>query len=134
MRSLKNGAITDRDPWEGATLEWAADSPPANYNFEHLPVVKSRYPLWSEKGDRAIVVGLRNNRREVVITSLMDAEPQHRSVLPNSTIWPFLTAVGFTIGLVGSIMAFSWYFVASALGTIGLIGWFWPREPLDIKP
>jgi hypothetical protein len=43
-----------------------------------------------------------------------------------------LTALGFSIGLAGSIFAFSWYYVASALGMIGLIGWFWPERPLEV--
>ena len=29
------------------TLEWAADSPPPNYNFANLPAATSRYPLWT---------------------------------------------------------------------------------------
>src|SRR4029079_15359213 len=33
MRSRKNGVPADSDPWHGGTLEWAADSPPKNYNF-----------------------------------------------------------------------------------------------------
>jgi cytochrome c oxidase subunit 1 len=86
-----------------------------------------------EKEDRGIVTGVRTDRREVLITSLMDAEPHHRSTLPGSSIWPFLTAAGLTIGLVGSVAAFSWYFVMSALSIIGFIGWFWPRRPLDVS-
>ena len=26
-----------------------------------------------------------------------------------------------------------WYYVASALGMVGLIGWFWPHEPLELS-
>jgi heme/copper-type cytochrome/quinol oxidase subunit 1 len=133
-RSLQQGTVADADPWEAGTLEWATDSPPPNYNFVHLPVVTDRYPLWTDRSDRGIVVGLRNDRREVLATSMLDAQPHHRSVLPGSSIWPVLTALGLTIGLVGSVAAFSWYFVASALGMIGLIGWFWPREPLEKQP
>jgi cytochrome c oxidase subunit I len=134
LRSLSRGSRADSNPWEAGTLEWAADSPPANYNFVNLPLITARYPLWTERSERGIVVGMRNDRREVLITTLMDAEPHHRSVLPGSSIWPFLTALGFSIGLVGSVAAFYWYYIASVLGMIGLIGWFWPRQPLDIKP
>jgi cytochrome c oxidase subunit I len=133
LRSRKQGAVAEANPWEAGTLEWAAASPPAGYNFTHLPVISGRYPLWMEEGERGIVTGVRADRREVLITSLMDAEPHHRSTLPGSSIWPFLTAAGLTIGLVGSVAAFSWYFVMSALGLIGFIGWFWPRRPLDVN-
>jgi cytochrome c oxidase subunit 1 len=134
LRSRKAGPVADADPWEGSTLEWAAASPPARYNFVRLPVIGSRYPLWSPEEERAVVTGMRNDRREVLVTDFMDGEPQHRYVLPDSTIWPFLTALGLSIGLVGSVFQFSWYYVATALGTIGIIGWFWPRPPLELKP
>ncbi len=29
------------DPWDGRNLEWATDSPPAEYNFARIPVVES---------------------------------------------------------------------------------------------
>jgi heme/copper-type cytochrome/quinol oxidase subunit 1 len=131
FRSLKNGLVAQADPWEAPTLEWAAASPPAPYNFANIPLVTDRNPLWS--AERGSVVGMRNDRREVLTTTILDAEPDHRYILPGSSIWPLLTALGLTIGLVGSVAAFSWYYVASALGMAGLIGWFWPHEPLELK-
>ncbi len=34
------------DPWGGASLEWATTSPPPAYNFDVIPPVKGRDPLW----------------------------------------------------------------------------------------
>jgi cytochrome c oxidase subunit I len=45
FRSLRGGEPAGRDPWEGQTLEWVADSPPARHNFEALPPVRSYAPL-----------------------------------------------------------------------------------------
>jgi cytochrome c oxidase subunit I len=134
ITSLHRGPAADPNPWEAGTLEWATQSPPPNYNFFHLPLVTHRYPLWIDKSEQGHVTGLRNDRREVVITSTVEAHPHHRYVLPGSTIWPFLAALGFSIGLAGSVFSFSWYYVATALGMIGLIGWFWPRKPWEIAP
>ena len=134
LRSRKLGPLADSDPWEAGTLEWAVDSPPANYNFLYLPVITCRYPLWNPKDRNGIVTGLRNDRREILVTTLADAAPHHRSVLPGSSIWPLLTTVGLTIGLIGAIEAFSWYYLAFVLGLIGFIGWFWPHRPLEIEP
>jgi cytochrome c oxidase subunit 1 len=132
LRSRASGVRAGNDPWEASTLEWEAKSPPAPYNFPNLPVVTSRTPLWTPSAERPIVVGLREDRREILITNVLDAEPHHRSVQPRPSLWPMLTALGFSIGLAGSIFAFSWYFVASVLGMIGLIGWFWPERPLEV--
>jgi len=71
ISSLKSNRIAGDDPWDAATLEWATSSPPRNYNFEHIPVVDSRYPLWDAPERRGIVTGLRSDRREAVVTSIM---------------------------------------------------------------
>ena len=134
LRSRAWGALAGNDPWEASTLEWEAESPPRPYNYPNLPVITSRTPLWTPHAERAIVVGLREDRREILITDVLDAEPHHRSVQPKPSLWPMLTALGFSIGLAGSIFAFSWYYVASVLGMIGLIGWFWPERPLEVEP
>ena len=133
LRSIGSGARAGNDPWEASTLEWEADSPPAPYNFPNLPVVTSRTPLWTPPAERPIVVGLREDRREILVTEVLDAQPHHRSVQPRPTLWPMLTALGFAIGLAGSIFYFSSYYVASVLGMIGLIGWFWPERPLEVE-
>ena len=48
-RSLTKGEVAGDDPWDGWTLEWATSSPPPEYNFEKLPVVRSSRPLWDLK-------------------------------------------------------------------------------------
>ncbi|MBV8842586.1 MAG: cytochrome c oxidase subunit I [Bryobacterales bacterium] len=134
LKSRRFGTKADPNPWDAGTLEWSTSSPAQAYGFIHLPVVASRYPLWDQEKSKDIVTGLRNDRREVLVTTVLDAEPDHRLVLPGNSIWPFLTAVGFSIGLYYSVFAFSGYWIATALGMIGIIGWFWPRQPLDIRP
>lgn len=47
--SLRKGTPAGDDPWDAWTLEWATTSPPASYNFEEIPVVRSRRPLWDLK-------------------------------------------------------------------------------------
>ena len=47
--SLRKGKPAGNDPWDAWTLEWATTSPPPEYNFETLPEVRSRRPLWDLK-------------------------------------------------------------------------------------
>jgi hypothetical protein len=47
--SRTHGRIAGNDPWGAPTLEWSIPSPPPDYNFEVVPTVTSRYPLWDVK-------------------------------------------------------------------------------------
>lgn len=49
IRTLSKPATHPEDPWEGFTLEWKTSSPPPVENFETIPTVHSRRPLWDEK-------------------------------------------------------------------------------------
>jgi cytochrome c oxidase subunit 1 len=49
LLSRRNGKLAGDDPWDAWTLEWATTSPPPEYNFETLPAVHSRRPLWDLK-------------------------------------------------------------------------------------
>lgn len=44
--SFYHGKVAGPNPWNAWTLEWLADSPPIAENFERVPVVRSRRPLW----------------------------------------------------------------------------------------
>ena len=49
LRSLIKGEPAGNDPWDAWTLEWSTSSPPSEYNFAKIPVVRSRRPLWDIK-------------------------------------------------------------------------------------
>jgi len=49
FKSIKGGKAAGDDPWNAYTLEWATTSPPSLKNFDELPVVKGRRPLWDMK-------------------------------------------------------------------------------------
>jgi cytochrome c oxidase subunit I+III len=127
IRSLRSGAAAADDPWEAPTLEWATASPPPPYNFEPQPAVAAREPLWDE--DRApLVVGLQSDKRQALVTRVLDAEPDHRADSPEPTPWPCYTAIATSAMFIWSIFS-PWGFVIGSLPiAIALVGWFWPRH------
>jgi cytochrome c oxidase subunit I+III len=126
--SIKFGRPAGDNPWNAGTLEWATSSPPPAYNFLHPPVVASTEPLWEEQ-DLPIVTGLATDKREVLITRLLDAEPDHLDHMPAPTIWPFLTAVATGVMFV-FLMFTPWAFaIGMSAVLLTAIGWFWPTTP-----
>jgi cytochrome c oxidase subunit 1 len=127
--SLWRGRLAGADPWRGASLEWAAPSPPPSYNFLSTPVVESPTPLWSSQGGLPSLHGLSLDKREVLVTTTVDAEPDNRQKSPEPSLWPLITAAAVAVLFVGSIFT-PWALVWGAVPvTIAAIGWFWPHRP-----
>jgi cytochrome c oxidase subunit I+III len=126
LYSLKRGAVAGPDPWGGDTLEWATTSPPPTYNFVHLPVVRGTEPLWNAPERAPVVTGLATDKRELLITRMLDAEPDHRYVYPGPTVWPFLAAVA-TAGMFLGLLFTPWAMVIGLpIASAMVICWFWP--------
>jgi hypothetical protein len=73
--SLRAGERAAANPWGASGLEWATDSPPPHYNFPHIPVVESSDPLWDHPGELPVAHGLRLDRRELLLTTVGEAQP-----------------------------------------------------------
>jgi cytochrome c oxidase subunit I+III len=141
FRSLRHGEAAGPNPWGAGTLEWATSSPPPPCNFHAIPVVHGRDALWEPptRPDEPVAVsGLATHTREVLVTTVATASPDHRYDFPEPTIWPFVCAVTTSIFFIGSIFT-PWAVVwGSALVAVPMILWFWPKrketeEHLDIE-
>jgi cytochrome c oxidase subunit 1/cytochrome c oxidase subunit I+III len=135
VHSRAHGEPAGNDPWGGETLEWATTSPPPEYNFETIPTVRSREPLWDqpelhdgpqrpEQGGFMLPEG-----HETLSTSLLDGTPQAIVHMPHATPWPFFLTVAMLVLAYGVLISGWAIAVAGAIGCVfGIAGWFWPRE------
>jgi cytochrome c oxidase subunit 1 len=127
-RSLRRGPAAGDNPWEAESLEWATASPPPPYNFLRPPTVTSRSPLWHDGPETAAVAGLRTDMREILVTSLLDAEPASRMRLPEPTIWPFLAALATGVTFIVLIFTPWGLPIGAVFMTATLLGWGWPKR------
>jgi cytochrome c oxidase subunit 1 len=127
IRSAKAGAVAGPNPWQASSLEWATASPPPDYNFARIPVVRSGDPLWDEPAALPVGAGLRTDRRELIVTSVAEAEPEARETSPSDSIWPLIAAIVTSAVLIGSIFT-PWAVVWGSIPVgLALVGWFWPK-------
>jgi len=127
VRSLRRGAVAGPNPWDAATLEWAVASPPPAPNFDEPPIVGGREPLWDAGGIAGRVRGLAHEPPEALVTTVVDALPDHRYAFPQPTLWPLVSALATTALFVGSVFT-PWAVVWGAVPVAAaMTRWFWPR-------
>jgi cytochrome c oxidase subunit I+III len=127
--SLRRGEVASNDPWSADTLEWSTTSPPPNYNFEPIPTVNGLYPRWeADRRPPAVVTGLRSDRREVLVTHVLDAEPDYRLILPAPSFAPLFLALAASVSFLGVVYAPWWVPIGGALSFVAVVYWLWPRD------
>jgi cytochrome c oxidase subunit 1 len=83
------------DPWEdGRSLEWSIPSPPPEYNFKQLPLVRGLDAWWKEKREGH--------------TEMTPAEPAGPIHMPSPSILPFIMSVGLFIAGFGFMYHTYW--------------------------
>jgi cytochrome c oxidase subunit I+III len=123
--SRKRGDSAEANPWFAPSLEWAIPSPPPAYNYYFLPTVRGGHALWENPEEQPVVVGLSTEKREVLNTTIMDAEPEHRYELAVDSIWPVVLAI--VVGLTMTWFIFSpWAIPGGAFASMLVLwAWFW---------
>ena len=132
--SWRGGTEAGPDPWRGGSLEWATTSPPPNYNFADVPVVRGRDPLWESAG-----IGMdtrppwleelsdpSDELRESITTSVVSADAEGRAVLPGPSPWPMWLALALSVAFIGAMWTTALVPVGLALAFLALLAWHWP--------
>ncbi len=124
--SWKNGEKAPSDPWDGRTLEWSIPSPPPEYNFKEIPVVRSLDDWWATKQG--------SPHKEVPVSGGSGEGDGHDIHLPQPSYWPFVVAMGILIagyGVVFNQLIVPW--ALASIGTfIGFVGVYaWSLEPVN---
>ena len=112
--TFRKPASAGDDPWGGATLEWATSSPPPEHNFDVVPVVRDRDPLWYNR-DHNIP---------------MPEKPAHLHIhMPPPSYFPLVLGIGILLIGAGALSSMA----ITALGIVVIVYalWGWALEPTD---
>jgi len=113
MRALRQPQTAVDNPWDAPTLEWATSSPPPEHDFDVVPVVRARDPLWYERDH-----------------SIERPEPTGEHIhLPPPSYYPILLAFGVLLLAIGPLA----HLAITGLGVVVCIYsvWGWALEPTD---
>jgi cytochrome c oxidase subunit 1 len=127
LRPIRGGRPAGDNPWGAPDLAWATRSPPPPYNFDDVPVVEIREPLWPLNRPLPVMTGLGNGTREALLTTPVDAVPATRWRMPAPDLRPLWSALALATLFICSIFspwAVAWGAIPVA---ITLVAWFWPK-------
>ncbi|HZG69186.1 MAG TPA: cbb3-type cytochrome c oxidase subunit I, partial [Herpetosiphonaceae bacterium] len=116
----RNGTEAPADPWDGHTLEWGTSSPPPPHNFDAVPVVRSRRPVWDLKYGEAPHGTAMVEPRDVKAAGSPEDDVPHSIHLPPPSFYPIVLAFGLTVAayallyssIVGIFVGISITFIA----------------------
>ncbi len=127
--SLNRGEKAGGNPWHAATLEWATTSPPEVYNFRDIPTVASRVPLWDEHDESETAALTDPYARETLVSTLLDAQPESRLIMPESSIVPLILALTLVLVFAGLLLhVLVMTVIGAVLSLIGVGWWLWPSR------
>ncbi|MGE0716645.1 MAG: cytochrome c oxidase subunit I [Alphaproteobacteria bacterium] len=124
--------------WGAGTLEWL---PNDVYSTRSIPRVAGRYPLWDQPGLAGEVEAgahylpdAPTGRRETLVTSAIEAEPQYVLQMPGPG-WSQVLAAVFTAAFF-LLLTVKWVWPASICGVLAVLFclvWTWGLDPGPAK-
>jgi cytochrome c oxidase subunit 1 len=116
FRAMSQPKTASNDPWGGATLEWATTSPPPVHDFDVIPEVRDRDPLWY-------------NREHGHAAEEHEAEHHEHIHMPPPSYYPLLLGLGVILFTTGFLSHLGVSVLGVLLGIYSI--WGWALEPTD---
>jgi cytochrome c oxidase subunit I+III len=123
-----------RNPWNAGTLEWLAHPKrQEDWGVRCVPLIESRYPIWDQPDfvrnvdeGRYFLPDAEEGERELIVTSVLDAEPLQVARVGTPSVKPLLAAVS----LGGVFVLTTWHLYAAALASgiaalAAILWWLW---------
>ncbi len=98
VKTRRNGELAGNDPWDGRNLEWKVPSPPPEYNFREIPLVRARDQFWHDK------YGYEGGATPPAPAPAHEVEEGGAIHMPAPSVYPVLIALGITMAIVGMMV------------------------------
>ena len=120
-----------RNPWNAGSVEWLQNIPGEPWGVRTIPRVETRYPLWEQPGfladydaGRFYLPDAEEGRREMLITSTIDAEPTHCMRIPGPTFITMIAAACVAGIFIFPTFKLYWWMGVSVVASMIMI-WIW---------
>ena len=133
IRPKRREPLPPRNPWQAGSIEWLQEMPGQAWGLRSIPPVTSRYPLWDQPGivddydaGRFYLADAAEGRREMLVTSTIDAEPVQCMRIAGPTWITLIAAV--CVGGIFIFPTFKMYglmAVSIVASLIAIVVWLW---------
>ena len=122
-----------RNPWNAGSVEWLQEIPGRPWGVRTIPRVETRYPLWEQPGiiadydaGRFYLPDAEEGRREMLVTSTIDAEPIQCMRIAGPTFITLIAAICVAgIFIFPTFKLYWWMGVSVAVSIVVIWIWLW---------
>ena len=133
LRPKSRQPYAPRNPWQAGSVEWLQEIPGIPWGVRTIPLVERRYPLWETPNfmvdydaGRFFLPDAEEGRREMLVTSAIDAEPLQCMRIPGPTFITLFAAIAVGgIFIFPTFKMYSMMGVSVALSIVAIAIWLW---------